>query len=233
MQPQISEIITAFEKTLEDGLFTRTEKQEIKARIEEANLEKRDLAFLRSRIFSIARERGNEENLSVIIDWLEVANKTLLAGDEKEKHAVESYFSPGNDCLIAIVNFIKAAQRTLKICVFTISDDTIAKEIAQAHRSGVQVQILSDNDKTLDLGSDIQKLAKMGIPVRIDRTSNHMHHKFAVRDSEALLTGSFNWTKSASLYNNENIVTTSDPGAVRAFDNHFRKLWIEMAQYDG
>ena len=38
-----------------------------------------------------------------------------------------------------------------------------------------------------------------------------MHHKFALFDGRRLMTGSFNWTRSASEQNEENLIVTADP----------------------
>ncbi|MCJ8165034.1 phospholipase D-like domain-containing protein [Pontibacter sp. E15-1] len=143
----------------------------------------------------------------------------------------QAYFSPGNDCLQAIQDNITATMRSIKICVFTISDDRITEALLRACHKGVQVQLLTDNKKLYDLGSDIRKLAAEGISVRIDRTHNHMHHKFAIFDQEALLTGSYNWTRSAANYNHENLLVTNQPDLVSAYLHTFEKLWAEMAVY--
>src|SRR5687768_14672455 len=119
-----------------------------------------------------------------------------------------AFFSPGDACLNAILSAIAAAGSSLQICVFTISDDRIAQAILRAHRRGIQVRILTDNEKLFDQGSDIRQLAAAGIPVRVDETPNHMHHKFALLDNQTLLTGSYNWTRSAARYNHENLIVT-------------------------
>jgi phosphatidylserine/phosphatidylglycerophosphate/cardiolipin synthase-like enzyme len=62
----------------------------------------------------------------------------------------------------------------------------------------------------------------------MDITSNHMHHKFMIADSDTLITGSYNWTLSAANYNYENILVTREATAIKAFANQFEKLWKEM-----
>ena len=51
------------------------------------------------------------------------------------------------------------------------------------------------------------------------------HHKFALFDGQRLLNGSYNWTRSASLRNEENFVVTNDRKLVREFNSHFEYLW--------
>ncbi|GEO02654.1 hypothetical protein AAE02nite_03180 [Adhaeribacter aerolatus] len=115
--------------------------------------------------------------------------------------------------------------------MFTISDDRITRAILQAHRKGIPVKILTDNEKLFDRGSDIRELAQAGIPVRIDNTPNHMHHKFAILDNEIVLTGSYNWTRSAALYNHENLITSDDKALVKDFSREFDRLWAEMVPF--
>ncbi len=43
--------------------------------------------------------------------------------------------------------------------------------------SGVAIRVLSDDDKSADEGSDVMRFERAGIPVRVDRTEHHMHHK--------------------------------------------------------
>ena len=120
-------------------------------------------------------------------------------------------------------------KKTVDICVFTITDDRIVKAIEDAHRRDVKVRIISDNDKAMDLGSDIYRLKRMGVDVRTDQTSDHMHHKYALFDDASLLTGSYNWTRSASEVNEENFIVTNDRKLVSAFKNDFQRLWEEFA----
>lgn len=150
---------------------------------------------------------------------------------KKMPQTVKAYFSPGNDCLDAIIRSLDAAVSSIDICVFTISDNRISDAIIFAHRRGIRVRIISDNDKLNDAGSDIEELANAGIPVRIDRTPNHMHHKFAVIDKKKIITGSYNWTRSAALYNHENILISLDEKYVKSFVVEFEKLWREMVEY--
>ena len=54
---------------------------------------------------------------------------------------------------------------------------------------------------------------------------SHMHHKFCIIDDRVLMNGSFNWTRSASEKNYENIMVTTQKALVKEFRNCFRTLW--------
>ena len=109
--------------------------------------------------------------------------------------------------------------------VFTITDDRLSSAILDAHRRKVKVQIISDDDKSGDRGSDIDRLSAAGIDVRIDRSESHMHHKFAIFDRSLLLTGSYNWTRSAANRNEENFIITGDRRFLDPFAKMFEDLW--------
>ena len=115
--------------------------------------------------------------------------------------------------------------------MFTISDDRITEALIRAHEVGVNVKVLTDNEKLFDKGSDIRRIAAAGLPVRVDMTQNHMHHKFAIIDNEAILTGSYNWTRSAANYNHENVLIAHDRDTVLAYCQEFDRLWNEMEIY--
>jgi len=227
----MKEILQTYQSSLSDNVFSRKEKQAVIHMLEKQHLDKHDLARLRSQIFDIAREHATTQNLPVILDWLEIANKTLLI---EAKSGLQSavYFSPDDDCAPVIMRQLESAMSAIRICVFTISDNRIADTIIQSARDNIRVQIITDNEKVYDYGSDIQRLVNAGIDVRIDYTKHHMHHKFAIIDEVCAITGSYNWTRSADEYNHENILITREKSVVAAYLNEFTRLWDMMKPYD-
>ncbi len=70
---------------------------------------------------------------------------------------------------------------------------------------------------------------RAGIPLRVDRSPFHMHHKFLVVDGQTLLTGSYNWTRGAARDNEENLIVTGEPRLVSAFAAAFDRLWERLS----
>ncbi|KAJ9465457.1 Mitochondrial cardiolipin hydrolase [Diplonema papillatum] len=123
------------------------------------------------------------------------------------------------------LQYLGSAEQTLDICVFTMTNDEIANCILNSHRRGVKVRILTDNDQARSLGSDIEKFVRAGIPCTVDDKPEHMHHKFAVLDNRVLINGSFNWTAQAQSGNDENVMITSEPAFIQAYNAEFENLW--------
>lgn len=223
--------------TLEDFRLSRGERRMLSSTLEELGAGEPQLALLRSRAFDIAREqianpdddgRIDQPRASAIIEWLEEVVKVMQPAKPRREIADKAYFSPGNDCSRKIAELIRHARHKLDICVFTITDNSISDAIVDAHAGGTAVRIISDNDKALDGGSDIERFQRLGIPVRLDRTEHHMHHKFAVFDKTFILTGSYNWTRSAAKYNMENFIVTHDERLTQRFGQLFERLWKEL-----
>jgi phosphatidylserine/phosphatidylglycerophosphate/cardiolipin synthase-like enzyme len=143
------------------------------------------------------------------------------------------FFAPGEACWRHLVSRINQSRRTLDLCVFTITDDRVSHPIIDAHRRGVKVRVITDNEKAHDAGSDVHKFRAAGIPVKVDDVpgpgvnglTGHMHHKFALFDGARLVNGSYNWTRGAAECNFENVVESADPKLVAAFAAEFERLW--------
>ncbi|KAG0082790.1 hypothetical protein BGZ93_002254 [Podila epicladia] len=143
---------------------------------------------------------------------------------------INPIFFPSEQSFQQLVKTLDGAQKSLDICVYTITDDQLAKAIIRAHERGVKVRIISDSEKAGDQGSDVNRLANdHHIPSRCDNSTAFMHHKFAVVDDALVINGSYNWTKGARFDNKENLTLTNSPKAVQGFKGEFERLWNEFA----
>ncbi len=225
------ELDEALRGTLGDGRLSRTERQALTKVLQDMPLDRPRLAQLRSRAFALAKERTTEPRALEALDWVEELVKVLAHLEAPVAAATSrACFSPGDGCLNTILGELARARRTADICVFTITDDRIARAILEAHARRVQVRVITDNDKQYDGGSDVARLRGAGIALKVDETEHHMHHKFAVLDGATLLNGSYNWTRSAGAFNEENLVATSEPALVQTFARHFDEMWQALGR---
>lgn len=227
-QPELENWLVA---TLDDFKLSQSESLELREIL--PRLAQDDIAFVRNKAFVLAREpaRAGGDNAVASLLWLEKISKVIDNFRQTQSVTItEAHFSPGEDCRRQLLDLVVAARETLDISVFTISDDRLSDAIVAAHKRGIQVRLITDNDKAHDQGSDIFKLIDRGINVRMDNTENHMHHKFAIVDKTILVNGSFNWTRSATDYNQENILVTNEPKLVAAYLGEFDGLWNEFSR---
>ncbi len=226
------EISQQLNEAIDDGRLTAEEKYQLQALVK--NLDSEKLSYLRNQAFTISRQQliiaNGEADILSIMRWLERVIKIIDATKLKANVFSSVHFSPGEECRTKLVELCRRAKKTVDICVYTISDDRLSNAIIDAHKRGVQVRVITDNLKSEDLGSDIEYLIEKNIPLVMDVSTYHMHHKFAVFDGEWLANGSFNWTRSASEKNEENIVVINDSRLVKKFSEKFNTLWAEYSR---
>ncbi|MBG87265.1 MAG: endonuclease [Verrucomicrobiales bacterium] len=228
MPSRLNELLEHYSRTLSDGRLSRGERRAIEAILADAGFDTHQKANLQSRLFKLAKSRVKSARAHDAFDWLQDALKTI-PNKETRQTVSKVFFSPGDRCLKAINSLIGMARQKVDICVFTITDNRITDAIKRADRHGIRIRVITDNDKSHDAGSDIQELRRSGIPVRMDPTPDHMHHKFAVVDNNTVITGSYNWTRSAATRNFENLLVTDEPKIVKAYVKEFTHLWREFA----
>lgn len=217
-------------QTLEDYKLDQQEKHTLRELVKELPAE--HTCYLRNTAFDLIRPAvfsGGAEAMRAL-QWLEKVIKATTAGEGTTTIRPSVHFSPGDDCRRKIIDVLHSAKKSIAICVFTISDDRISEQILRAHQRAVDVRIVTDNDKANDKGSDVDKLHQQGVAVRKDLSRHHMHHKFAVIDQQLLINGSFNWTRSASDRNEENILVTAETQAVQVFQAKFEELWKKFGE---
>lgn len=219
------------ERTKADRKLTGSEKRSLEQLLKECAADEQRLAFFRHRAFEVAATSMTDRESKELLNWLEDVIKVLTPKPDTSPRAVaDACFSPQDDCPGRICSLLDRCTQSVDICVFTITDDRISSSIRRTHQRGIDVRIITDNEKMFDAGSDIQRLQGAGIPVRVDRSPFHMHHKFAIFDRKILLTGSYNWTRGASMNNEENFIVTDESRLVARFRQLFEQLWT---QFDG
>ena len=217
---------TAITESLEDGFLSKSEKQEIQDILAKKGLSVEEQLDLIRQSIDIASERADANNYEYVFKWLKKITALLSATNaDKDVPHSNAFFAKKDNLRGQVIKALEEAERSLDICVFTISDDPITNAIIHKKKEGVRVRIITDDEKMMDLGSDIFRLKNKGIEVKIDGSKTLMHHKFAIIDGQKVINGSFNWTRSATESNYENIVITDNNDLLKAFKSEFDKLW--------
>ena len=203
--------------------FNNETELEISVLINQLNREER--SELRYRLFNEARKLDIAHDGQQALFWLQNCFELI---DEYMFRFHKVFFSPGTDILDSISNILKQASESIDLCVFTITDERLADDIIDCFNRGVDIRIITDDEKVFDNGSAIYHLKNAGISIKTDHSHYHMHHKFGIVDSRIILTGSFNWTYTASKHNQENLLVTTNFEIVKQFHDQFEKLWQEM-----
>jgi phosphatidylserine/phosphatidylglycerophosphate/cardiolipin synthase-like enzyme len=174
-----------------------------------------------------------EANQAILEGCKNMVNWTMDNYLTKKAGVFDILFFPSKDNEAKLLQFFKNAKKSILVCVFTISNHHIANALREAHERKLDVRIVTDDLFAAKAESDVQDMAREGIPVRVDDSKSAlMHNKFAVIDDRYLITGSYNWTAQATYYNQENIVIIENKHGVKTFKEHFEELWIKYAAFN-
>ena len=92
------------------------------------------------------------------------------------------------------------------------------------HQAGLQVSGVFDESQAGGQGSEYARLLAEGLPVELDHNRYKMHHKVFIIDREIVITGSYNFSKSAETRNDENLVILFSPDIAAGFMQEFAAL---------
>ena len=123
---------------------------------------------------------------------------------------------------------IAMAERSIAALVYKFDNETILKAIEKAVARGVTVRLLVDGSEAERKRSQAQEAKKAGAEVRRWKPKKgKLHAKCLIIDGSRVLTGSFNWTDSASESNVELLLFSDDAPVAREFQKIFERLWEE------
>src|SRR5262249_10859311 len=142
--------------------------------------------------------------------------------------------SPGGGCPGAAVNELRQARQQIFVLAYSFTSVPIANALVEAHNRGVAVYIILDKSQKTEQYSGADFVAHAGIPTLIDSAHAIAHNKVMLIDHQTIITGSFNFTKSAEQSNAENLlVIRGRPDLYHAYENNFRHHYEHSQPYQG
>jgi phosphatidylserine/phosphatidylglycerophosphate/cardiolipin synthase-like enzyme len=114
------------------------------------------------------------------------------------------WFLPDPKQVERIVARLDAAQKSIRVAMFTWTHPKLVNACVRAQKRGVDVRCVLDRESSLGASSSVKDaLLAANIPLRVNRGKELTHHKFALIDNTVLIHGSANWTRAAFKRNDE------------------------------
>jgi phosphatidylserine/phosphatidylglycerophosphate/cardiolipin synthase-like enzyme len=129
----------------------------------------------------------------------------LLAGVARAEE-VEVCFTPTQKCAPVIVREIASAQKSIRVLAYGFTAPAIEQALVDAHKRGVDVQIVLDRSNQTQKASGLSLMERIGIPARIDARHAIAHSKLIEIDDAVVIGGSYNYTTGAETRNAENVM---------------------------
>jgi phosphatidylserine/phosphatidylglycerophosphate/cardiolipin synthase-like enzyme len=151
----------------------------------------------------------------------------------KPKNTFSVYFSPEGGAQSAVIAELERAQQSVLVEAYYFTSAPIAKAVVEARRRGIDIQVILDRSQRTQKYSSADFFAHEDVPTWIDSQHAIAHNKVMIFDRETIITGSFNFTKSAEQNNAENLlVIRNQPALAREYidDWNFHRSHSESYQ---
>lgn len=142
-------------------------------------------------------------------------------------------FSADDESGTSIAEFIESklvtADSTVEVAMYTFTSIPLRDALIRTADRGVTVRLCLDrSDDNAGINAEVaQGLSNTAVELRqgLSFAGEKIHHKFVVIDETALMTGSYNWTDSADMRNDENLLYLVDPVIAGQYTAAFNELW--------
>ena len=139
---------------------------------------------------------------------------------------VSIIFAPEADEISALVAEIEGAAQSIRFMTFVFSlDELAAAMLSQAASRDVTVEGVFEDRNSTASWSQLPALHCAGAAVRQDGNRYVLHHKVIIIDDHTVITGSFNFSRSAERKNDENIVIVRNAAIAELYLQEWRRIW--------
>ena len=142
---------------------------------------------------------------------------------DSETPTLNVCFSPEGHCEKLALHVIQSAQKEILMQCYSFTSKPIADALIKAFQHGIHVRILFDKSQLTAPYSQIHRLKKYGIDVQLDSPQGLAHNKIIIVDSRKLISGSYNFSRSAHTRNAENMIFIQDKSFATIYKNKWHK----------
>jgi phosphatidylserine/phosphatidylglycerophosphate/cardiolipin synthase-like enzyme len=135
------------------------------------------------------------------------------------------YFTPPAGGASGLIKQIDGAKKSIKVMAYGFTATNLAEALVRAKRRGVDVGLVQDEKSAQNNRETLPILLAAGIEVRSDGKHAIQHNKVMLIDDDIVITGSYNFTKSAERRNAENIMIIRSSYAARRYADNWKIHW--------
>lgn len=144
---------------------------------------------------------------------------------------LEVYFSPDDGTAARLVELIRGAQHSVYFMAYSFTSDDLADALLERHQAGVDVAgVMEARQVGSNIGSEYERLGTAGLDVRLDGNPNNMHHKVFIIDELIVVTGSYNFSRSAEERNDENTLVLHNPEIAALYLDEFNRVYAQAQE---
>jgi phosphatidylserine/phosphatidylglycerophosphate/cardiolipin synthase-like enzyme len=139
---------------------------------------------------------------------------------------VKLYFSPMDNAInFGVIPLIQSAKESVHVAMFYLTNSDVIEELINAKNRGVDVKVIVDSSLKYEKQARHIQLIDAGVPVKIEDWRGKLHQKSATIDGKYTIVASTNWTKSANIVNDENMLVIKSEEIAKIQEKEFLRLW--------
>lgn len=138
---------------------------------------------------------------------------------------IENYFSNHDSVDEHVVMAIRQARKSIKFMAFSFTHQRIAEAMIERARQGVKVAGVFETRQLSQYSMYEMMNHEPEVSVVLDGNKYNMHHKVIIIDDATVITGSYNFSASATKGNDENLVIIRNAEVARSYNEEFNRVY--------
>lgn len=145
--------------------------------------------------------------------------------------SMEVYFSPDDGVAEHILEILEDAQESIYFMAFSFTRDDFGEAMRAQAENGLTVAgVMEEQQIKSNIGTEYDFFKQAELDVFIDGNEGQMHHKTMIVDEKIVITGSYNFSRSAEIRNDENIVVFYDEQIADFFLEEFQRIFEQARE---
>jgi phosphatidylserine/phosphatidylglycerophosphate/cardiolipin synthase-like enzyme len=140
------------------------------------------------------------------------------------------YFSPDDGIALQLNELLSLAEESIRFLAFSFTTDEFGKTIRiQAGNGRTVAGVMEEEQVKSNIGTEYDLFKQAGMDVYLDGNEGQMHHKTMIIDERIVITGSYNFSRSAETSNDENLIVIDNEQIANYYLQEFQRIY-QLAQ---
>ena len=143
---------------------------------------------------------------------------------------IEVYFSPDDGVATPVLELLNSAEESIYFLAFSFTTDEFGEAIRMKAENGLTVAgVMEEEQVKSNIGTEYDLFKQAGLNVLLDGNEGQMHHKTIIIDKRIVITGSYNFSRSAETRNDENLIVIYNDQIADFYLQEFQRVY-QLAQ---
>ncbi len=141
---------------------------------------------------------------------------------------IDVYFSPDDGVQASFVDLVNNAQQSIYFMAFSFTANEIGEAVRARADEGVTVAgVMETEQVNSNIGTEFDPFNQARLDVLRDGNEGQMHHKVMIIDENIVILGSYNFTNSAEIKNDETLIVIYNEEIAAQFMDEFQRVYAQ------